>query len=156
MPPSLFLVPLSCLLVSPIVWCQGWQIGAKAIVCIHRHRFWKRRSLRTYLAKKISQEQPSDEWYCPHCHKSPCLFLQWEEELDWHVDIMYPEVSNVAKWFHMYHHMSHQLHGPLKKGDRWKLRGCFETGLKAMFPSDPYVGFKPSPFQSGLHGYCDN
>jgi hypothetical protein len=97
--------------------------------------------------RQEDQEEPTeDEWYCPHCRKSPCLFLQWEEELDRHVDIMYPEVSNVAKWFHMYHHMSHQLHGPLRKGERKKLLGCFETGLRAMFPIDWYVGFKLIPF----------
>jgi hypothetical protein len=61
---------------------------------------------------------------------------------------MYPKVSNVAKWFHMYHHMSQQLHGPLNKGERKKLLGCFETGLRAMFPSDWYVGFKPTRLQA--------
>jgi hypothetical protein len=104
------------------------------------------------LPIQVDQEEPSDEWYCPHCRKSPCLFLQWEEDLDRHVDIMYPEVSNVAKRFHMYRHMSRQLHGPLRKGERKKLPECFETGLRSMFPSDRYVGFKPSPFDSGGRG----
>jgi hypothetical protein len=63
------------------------------------------------------QETLPDEWYFPLCGKSPCLFLQWEEELDQIVDFMYPKVSNVVKRFHMYRHMTHKLHGPLRKGD---------------------------------------
>jgi hypothetical protein len=68
------------------------------------------------------------------------------------VDIMYPEVSNVAKRFHMYRHMSRQLHGPLRRGERKKLPECFENCLRPMLPSDRYVGFKPSPFSSGGRG----
>jgi hypothetical protein len=101
------------------------------------------------LPLQVDQDEPCDEWYCKHCRKSPCLFLQWEEELDAHVDIMYPEVSNVAKRFHMYRYMSRQLHGPLKKGERKRLPECFETGLRAMFPSDRYVGYKPDRWSSG-------
>jgi hypothetical protein len=52
------------------------------------------------------QEPPSeDQGYCPHCGNSPCLFLQWQEELEPIIDIMYSKVTNKAKRFYMYWHM---------------------------------------------------
>jgi hypothetical protein len=53
------------------------------------------------------QETPAeDEWYCPLCGNSPCQFLQWQEGLERIVDIMYAEVTNKAKRYQMYRHMS--------------------------------------------------
>jgi hypothetical protein len=49
----------------------------------------------------------------------------------------------------MYRHMTRRLHGQLGKGNRRPLPKCFTQGLRELFPSDDYVGFKPSPFESG-------
>jgi hypothetical protein len=40
---------------------------------------------------------PEDEWCCSNCGNSPCLFLQWQEELERIIDIMYPKVTIKAK-----------------------------------------------------------
>jgi hypothetical protein len=99
---------------------------------------------------QVDQEPPpEDEWYCETCGKSPCQFVQWQEELETCVCIMHPEASNVAKRFHMYRHMSRKLHGPLKKGERKRLPECFETGLRALYPSGKYKGYNPGPFDCG-------
>jgi hypothetical protein len=76
---------------------------------------------------KEEEEKRVDAIYDPcagsfpdSCYPPPPVLKEErpEEELDRHVDIMYPEVSNVAKHFHMYRYMLRQLHGPLKKGER--------------------------------------
>ena len=108
------------------------------------------------LPQEENEETPTeDEWLCLLCGKSPCLFLQWQEELERVVDIMYPEVTNKAKRYHMYRHMSRQLHGPSGKHNRKPLPICFSNGLRDLFPSKDYVGFQPSPFQSGPRGDCN-
>jgi hypothetical protein len=108
------------------------------------------------LPKEENEEPPAeDEWHCPVCMNSPCLFLQYQDELERHVDIMYPEVTNKQKRYHMYRHMSRRLHGHLGKGKRKPLPECFTTGLRELFPSEDYVGFKPSPFESGPRGDYD-
>ena len=92
-----------------------------------------------------SEEQeppPEDPWYCPRCGNSPCLFLQWQEELESIVDIMYAENTNKSKRYHMYRHIAHKYHGPMGKGQRAPLPGCCEQGLKDLFPSKEYTGFK--------------
>ena len=86
------------------------------------------------------------------CAKSPCVFLEWQEELERHVDIMYPEVSNKAKRYHMYRHMLRKLHGHMGKGKRKRLPSCILQGLRDLFPSEEYVGFKPDPLKSGARG----
>jgi hypothetical protein len=55
----------------------------------------------------------------------------------------------------MYRHMTRRLHGQLGKGNRRPLPKCFTQGLRELFPSDDYVGFKPSPFESGPRGDYD-
>ena len=108
------------------------------------------------LPKEENEEPPAeDEWHCPACMNSPCLFLQYQDELERHVDIMYPEVTNKQKRYHMYRHMSRRLHGHLGKGKRKPLPECFTRGLRELFPSEDYVGFKPSPFESGPRGDYD-
>jgi hypothetical protein len=73
------------------------------------------------------QEMPAeDDWFCPCCAHSPCSFLQWQEELEQIVDIMYPEVSNKQKCYHMYRHITRKLHGHLRKGNCKSLPGCFQ------------------------------
>jgi hypothetical protein len=80
------------------------------------------------LAREENQEPPAeDEWHCPVCKNSPCLFLQYQEELERHVDIMYPKVTNKQKRYHMYRHMSRRLHGHLGKG----LSPCLNASCKA-------------------------
>jgi hypothetical protein len=97
------------------------------------------------LPRQESQEQPQeDEWFCLRCDNSPCLFIQWQKELQ--------EVTIKAKRYHMYCHMSQKLHGHLGKGNCRPLYGCFQQGLMDLFPSEEYMGFKPSPFQSGPRG----
>jgi hypothetical protein len=95
---------------------------------------------------------PEDVWFFTACGNSPCQFIQWQEELVRIVDIMHPEASNMMKRFHMYHHMTCQLHGPLRKGKRRQLHSCFEHGLRDLNPSDACKGYKPSPFNSGPLG----
>ena len=101
------------------------------------------------------QEEPEDEWKCHTCDNSPCLFLQWQEELERIVDVMHPEVTNNVKRYHMYRHMSRRLHGTLGKGNRRPLPKCFSEGVKQLYPSDFYTGYKPNLFESGPCGDYD-
>jgi hypothetical protein len=56
---------------------------------------------------------------------------------------MYPEESNRTKWYHMYRHTSHELHGPLGKGRHRPLLKCFVQGFRDLYPheADNYTGF---------------
>jgi hypothetical protein len=93
----------------------------------------------------LEQEPPVDPLYCGFCLATPCLFLQWEDELTTCVDILHSEASNKAKRFHMYRHMSRRLHGPMGPGRREPLPGCFVQGLRDLYPQDDpttYTGFK--------------
>jgi rubredoxin len=106
--------------------------------------FWSQHSLLPELPNLEEQmpdnmppmedEELRDEWYCPYCRSSPCDFHQWEEELERIVNIMYPEVTNNQKRFHMYHHMAHKLHGHLGKGKRKSLPLCFQTRPEGFVP----------------------
>ena len=107
------------------------------------------------LPRQEEQDEPHDEWICETCNNSPCLFLQWQEEMDRIVDIMAPEVTNDQKRYHMYHHMSCRLHGTLGKGNRKPLPLCFTQGVKELYPSDSYTGYKQNPFDSGPRGDRD-
>jgi hypothetical protein len=69
---------------------------------------------------------PEDVWLSPASGNSPCQFIQRQEELVCIMDIIHPEASNMSKRFHIYHHMTHQLHGPLRKGECRRLPSCFE------------------------------
>jgi hypothetical protein len=110
------------------------------------------------LPREENQEPPAeDEWFFPVCKNLLCLFLQYQDKLERHVDIMYPEVTNKQKRYHiMYCHMSRRLLGHLGKGKRRPLPECFTQGLRELFPSEDYVGFKPSPFESGPRGDYDH
>ena len=94
----------------------------------------------------LEPEDTITHW-CPMCAKSPCVFLEWQEELERPVNIMYPEVSNKAKRYHMYLHMSAKLDGHMGKGKC--LPSCVSQGLRDLFPSEEYVGFKPDHYESG-------
>ena len=78
--------------------------------------------------------------------------MEWEEELVRHMDIMYPEVPNKEKRYHMYRHMLRKLHGHFGKGNQKPLPPCFQQGLRDLFPSEEYVGFRENNFDSGLCG----
>jgi hypothetical protein len=50
------------------------------------------------ISAGVSQSQSQQEpGYCKHCGESPCQFLEWQEELECIVAIMYPEVTNKQK-----------------------------------------------------------
>ncbi len=89
-----------------------------------------------------SQQEPG---FCEHCGHSPCHFLQWQEELERIVDIKYPEVTNKQKDYNMYSHITCRLHGPLGKDNRRPLPLCFGQGMRDLYPSKYYTGYKPSP-----------
>ena len=107
------------------------------------------------LERQVDQEESPDEWHCPNCQNSPCQFLQWQDELERMVDLMNPEATNNQKCYHMYRHMSRRLHGTLGKGNRRPLPLCFANGVKELYPSDWYTGYKPNPFESGPCGERD-
>ncbi len=130
--------------------------GLSLTPSIHHHPFLKTSQVPEDLPREENQEPPpEDEWDYAIGNNSPCLFVQYQDELERHVDIMYPAVTNKQKRYHMYRHMLQGLHGHLGKGKRKPLPGCFTQGLRELFPSEDYVGFKPSPFESGPHGDYD-
>jgi hypothetical protein len=94
----------------------------------------------------VQQEPPVDPTYCRFCLRTPCLFLQWQDELERCVEIMYPEEMNRAKKrYHMYRRMSRELHGHLGEGTHKALPGCFVQGLRDLYPEGKamgYTGFK--------------
>jgi hypothetical protein len=61
-------------------------------------------------------QPPEDIWLCGHCGNSACSFLQWQEELERIVDIMYPEVTNKQKRYHM--HYTGYKPDPFESGPR--------------------------------------
>jgi hypothetical protein len=98
------------------------------------------------LPRQEDQDEPppEDEWECPSCKMSPCLFIQAQEEVERVVSFMAPETSNVSKRFHLYRHWTMKLHGRLAKHDRRRLPECFELGLRELYPSGEYRGYQPS------------
>ena len=107
------------------------------------------------LPRAEVQEEPQEMHWCPACKKSPCVFLEWQEELERCVDLMAPEVTNKSKRYHMYRHMSRRLNGQMGKGNRKQLPQCFERGLRELYPSEEYSGFKANSFDSGPRGDYD-
>jgi hypothetical protein len=97
------------------------------------------------LPRQVDQDEPEDDWYCEHCDNSPCAFVQWQEELEGIVEAMDPGASNKSKRFHLYQHLSHRLHGCLGKGNRRPLPLCLGQGMRDLYPSEAYTGYKPSP-----------
>jgi hypothetical protein len=97
------------------------------------------------LPRQVDQDEPEDDWYCQHCDNSPCAFVQWQDELEGIVEGMDPEASNKSKRYHMYQHLSRRLHGCLGKGNRRPLPLCLGQGMRDLYPSESYTGYKPSP-----------
>ena len=91
----------------------------------------------------LPQEHPVHPLYCRFCLKTPCVFLQYQDELERVVEIMYPEETNKVKRYHMYRRMSRELHGPLGKGCRKPLPKCFVQGFRELYPDEDgkYTGF---------------
>jgi rubredoxin len=90
------------------------------------------------------QEQPADSWLCPACGNSPCEFLQAQQEVERLVSMMAPETTAKVKRFHMYRHLTKNLHGQLSKNQRIQLPPCCAQGLRDLYPSEDgaYTGFK--------------
>ena len=95
-------------------------------------------------AEDLPQEPPVDLFYCAHCLKTPCVFLQYQDEMERVVEIMCPEETNKVKRYHMYRRMSRELHGPLGKGCCKPLPKCFVQGFRDLYPDeeDKYTGFR--------------
>jgi hypothetical protein len=96
-------------------------------------------------ADDVPQEPPVDPTYCRFCLHTPCLFLQWQDELERCVEIMHPDESNKAKRYHMYRRMTREFNGHLGKGSRKPLPDCFVQGLRDLYPEREqldYTGFK--------------
>jgi hypothetical protein len=93
----------------------------------------------------IEQEPPVDPTYCRFCLFTPCLFLQWQEDIEQAERLMYPNETNRAKRFIFYRRMARELYGHLGKGVRKPLPRCFVQGARDLYPEDEavdYTGFK--------------
>ena len=88
------------------------------------------------------QEPQEDMWFCPHCSDSPCEFLQFQEEIEGVVNVMDPALSNKSKRYKVYRHMSRRRFGTLGKGNHRPLPSCFEQGIRDLYPSENYTGYK--------------
>jgi hypothetical protein len=93
----------------------------------------------------LPQEPPVDPLYCKFCTKTPCVFLEWQEEIERIVEVMYPLEPNKTKRYHMYRRMSRELHGPLGRGCRKPLPHCFVHGFRDLYPDEKYTGFRDGP-----------
>jgi hypothetical protein len=94
------------------------------------------------------EEPPEDAWFCPNCSDSPCQFLQWQEELECCVSVITPDLTNKEKRFRLYCHVSRRRHGMLGKGNRRPLPSWIEQGMRDLYPSEKYTGYKSS-YNSG-------
>ncbi len=94
----------------------------------------------------VQQEPPVDPMYCQFCLITPCLFLQWQEEVERDEALMYPAETNKAKRFIFYRRMTRRLYGHLGKGIHKPLPHCFVQGARDLYPNGEaegvYTGFK--------------
>jgi HD-GYP domain-containing protein (c-di-GMP phosphodiesterase class II) len=95
-------------------------------------------------ADDLPEEPPIDWMYCSYCLQTPCVFLQYQDEMERIVEVMYQQESNRTKRYHLYRRMSQELHGPLGKGCRKPLPKCFVQGFRDLYPdeADNYTGFR--------------
>jgi hypothetical protein len=77
------------------------------------------------------QEPSEDMWFCPHCSDSSCKFLQLQQE-----------ILNKSKRYQLYRHMSRRHFGTLGKGNGRPLPSCFKRGIRDLYPSEKYPGYK--------------
>jgi hypothetical protein len=74
----------------------------------------------------IQQEPPVDAMYCAgYCLITPCLFIQWQEEIERTDALLDPGENNRVRWFRFYRNMTREIYGHLGKGIGKPLPGCF-------------------------------
>jgi hypothetical protein len=102
---------------------------------------------------EVQQEPPVDPLYCRFCLSTPCLFLQWQEEMEQSERLMYPYKTNRAKRLIFYQRVPRELNGHLGRGARKPLPHCFVQGARDLYPNgvadDVYTGFKRGPGGAG-------
>jgi hypothetical protein len=102
----------------------------------------------------VQQEPPVDVMYCGYCLITPCLFIQWQEEIERTDALLDPGENNRARRFRFYGNMTRELYGHLGKGIQKPLPCCFVQGARDFYPNDEaegtyYTGFKPGPNGDG-------
>jgi hypothetical protein len=74
----------------------------------------------------IQQEPPVDAMYCAgYCLITPCLFIQWQEEIERTDALLDPGENNRVRWFRFYRNMTREIYGHLGKGIGKPLPRCF-------------------------------
>jgi hypothetical protein len=71
--------------------------------------------------------------YCQYCLITPCLFIQWQEEIERTDAQLYPEENKRAKRFRFYRRMTRELYGHLGKGVQKPLPRCFVQGARDLY-----------------------
>ena len=101
----------------------------------------------------VQQEPPVDAMYCGFCLITPCLFIQWQEDILRSEAYRDPGETNRAKRFIFYLMISRELFGHLGKGVRKPLPRCFVQGARELYPTSEaegvYTGFKRGPGGDG-------
>jgi hypothetical protein len=102
----------------------------------------------------VQQEPPVDAFFCGYCLITPCLMIQWQEDIERTDAALYdPGENNRVRRFRFYRNMTRELYGHLGKGVRKPLPRCFVQGARDFYPNDEpegtYTGFKPAPSGNG-------
>jgi hypothetical protein len=99
------------------------------------------------------QQPPVDAMYCGFCLITPCLFLQWQKDIERSEAHMDPEETNRLKRFNFYRRMRRELYGHLGKGVCKPLPHCFVQEARELYPNnkaeDVYTGLKRGPGGDG-------
>jgi hypothetical protein len=95
----------------------------------------------------VQQEPPPDAMFCGFCLITPCLMIQWQEDIERTDAALYdPGENNRVRRFRFYRNMTRELYGHLGKGVRKPLPPCFVQGARDLYPNDEaegtYTGFK--------------
>ena len=91
---------------------------------------------------------------CKACESDPCLWIEHHESVLSEIEIFKEEKvakgeacpNNVCRK-HGYRHFSLLIYGHLGKGQRVKLPGCIEEGVRSKYPNQSgkaYMGYKQS------------
>jgi hypothetical protein len=95
------------------------------------------------LPHNVYEMEPvEDVWRCNVCKNSPCMFLQLQDEIIQRVALMGTECTNKTRRYHTYRYLTRRIHGVLRKLERRPLPDCFSQGMKELYPSPEYTGFK--------------
>jgi hypothetical protein len=85
--------------------------------------------------------------YCGYCFITPCLFIQWQEEIERTEALLDTGENNRVRRFRFYRNMTRELYGHLGKGVQKPLPRCFVQGARNLYPNNTaegtYTGFKP-------------